>query len=87
MADLPNVDGAVEGYFLAGVTLGLCWPVGSEWGWQTRPGKVIGADLRGRRARRSRGSRLLLVDDGCQSLSAMSDVYDSETLNQEMQYK
>jgi hypothetical protein len=30
VADLPNVDGAVEGYFLAGVALGLCWPVGSE---------------------------------------------------------
>jgi hypothetical protein len=30
VADLPNVDGAVEGYFLAGVALGLCWPVGSD---------------------------------------------------------
>ena len=30
MADLPNVDGAVEGYFLAGVALGLCWPGGSD---------------------------------------------------------
>jgi hypothetical protein len=27
VADLPNVDGAVEGYFLAGVSFGLCWPV------------------------------------------------------------
>src|SRR2546423_8677281 len=40
-------------------------------------GEMIEADLRGCRARRSRGSRLLLVDGGCQSLSAMSDVYDS----------
>jgi len=40
---------------------------------------MIEADLRGCRARRSRGSRLLLVDGGCQSLSAMSDVYDSKT--------
>jgi hypothetical protein len=30
MADLPNVDGAVEGYFLAGVALGLCWPGESD---------------------------------------------------------
>lgn len=30
VADLPNVDGAVEGYFLAGVSFGLCWPVGSD---------------------------------------------------------
>jgi hypothetical protein len=47
MADLPNVDGAVEGYFLAGVALGLCWPGESDGklkGFgatmaETRPGK------------------------------------------------
>jgi hypothetical protein len=91
VADLPNVDGAVEGYFLAGVALGLCWPVGSDGstgGFRAKMAdevrKMIGADLRGHRARRSKGSRLLQVDDGCQSVSAMSDVYESKTFNQKM---
>jgi hypothetical protein len=61
------------------------WRVSGQDG--TGSGKMIEADLRGCRARRSRGSRLLLVDGGCQSLSAMSDVHDSKTFNQEMYYK